>query len=589
MAFALVGIGTLWFFLVGLPVLASLLWLCLQFARAERARFAITLGVRIPAPPLDLSTGAGWWRRIRRFLAAPAARRQFGYALIRFPLSLAEAAIVTAMWSFALAILGLPVLGWLMYGVDVLRNPAEITATAALGLILLLAAPHLTQGLAVADTAIARYLIGPGSGADMTVRIGELERSRARVVTAAQAERRRIERDLHDGAQQRLVALAMDLGRAKARFADDPEGAKAIIDQAHADAKGALTELRNLVRGVHPPVLTDRGLDAAISGLAALSPVPVTVHADLDTRPTASVEAIAYFVVAEALTNVAKHTRATRADGLARPPRGRAACHDPRRRRWWCRPARAGPVRPGGPGRRGGRAAVGTQPGRRPDRHRGRAAMRIVIAEDSVLLREGLTRLLAEAGHDVVAAAGEAEEFLRAVGRHEPDAVVVDVRMPPTFTDEGLRAALVVRSRWPAVGVLVLSQWVEERYATELLSDRPGGVGYLLKDRVADLAEFLDALSRVAAGGSALDPEVVAQLLARSRHPLAGLTAREREVLALMAEGRSNAAIAAALVVGEGAVAKHINSIFAKLRLAPADRDHRRVLAVLRYLGADRP
>jgi DNA-binding NarL/FixJ family response regulator len=213
--------------------------------------------------------------------------------------------------------------------------------------------------------------------------------------------------------------------------------------------------------------------------------------------------------------------------------------------------------------------------------------MRVVIAEDSVLLREGLTRLLDEAGHDVVAAAGEAEEFLRAVGEHEPDVVVIDVRMPPTFTDEGLRAALVVRSRWPKVGVLVLSQWVEERYATELLSDRPHGIGYLLKDRVADLTEFLDALERVAAGGSALDPEVVAQLLARSRHPLAPLTAREREVLGLMAEGRSNAAIAAALFVGDGAVEKHINSIFAKLGLAPADRDHRRVLAVLRYLGAD--
>jgi len=220
--------------------------------------------------------------------------------------------------------------------------------------------------------------------------------------------------------------------------------------------------------------------------------------------------------------------------------------------------------------------------------------VRVVIAEDSVLLREGLARLLAEARHDVVAAAGEAEEFLRAVGEHHPDVVVVDVRMPPTYTDEGLRAALVVRSRWPDVGVLVLSQYVEERYATELLSDRPvkgegagGGVGYLLKDRVADLTEFLDALDRVAAGGSALDPEVVAQLLTRSRHPLASLTAREREVLALMAEGRTNTAIAATLYVSDGAVEKHINSIFAKLGLAPADRDHRRVLAVLRYLGAE--
>ncbi len=210
--------------------------------------------------------------------------------------------------------------------------------------------------------------------------------------------------------------------------------------------------------------------------------------------------------------------------------------------------------------------------------------MRIAIAEDSVLLREGLTRLLAEAGHEVTAAAGDAEAFLRAVSASQPDACVVDVRMPPTFTDEGLRAALVVRDRWPDVGVLVLSQWVEERYATELIAGRPHGVGYLLKDRVADVTEFLDALCRVAEGGSAFDPEVVAQLLARSHHPLGGLTPREREVLALMAEGRSNAGIAAALVVGGGAVEKHINSIFTKLGLSPGERDHRRVLAVLRYL-----
>ena len=313
------GIGTLWFFLAGLPVLAAMLWLCLQFARAERARFASTLGVWIAAPPLDLSSGAGW-RRISRVLAAAATRRQFGYALLRFPLSLAEAAIVTAVWSFALAMLGLPLFGWLVLrfewhiGGTLPHGPAKMAAATAVGLAILLAAPHLTQGLAAVDTAVARYLIGPGSSADMTERIGELERSRARVVDAAETERRRIERDLHDGAQQRLVSLAMNLGRAKARFADDPDGARAIIDQAHGEAKEALAELRSLVRGVHPPVLTDRGLDAAISGLAALSPVPVSVRADAEPRPTASVEAIAYFVVAEALTNVAKHARATRAD-----------------------------------------------------------------------------------------------------------------------------------------------------------------------------------------------------------------------------------------------------------------------------------
>ena len=211
--------------------------------------------------------------------------------------------------------------------------------------------------------------------------------------------------------------------------------------------------------------------------------------------------------------------------------------------------------------------------------------MRVAIAEDSVLLRKGLVLLLEEAGHEIVATVGDAEAFLRAVSDTTPDACVVDVRMPPTFTDEGLRAALLVRDQWPDVGVLVLSQWVEERYATELISGRPHGVGYLLKDRVADVTEFLDALTRVAEGGSALDPEVVAQLLARSRNPLDELTPREREVLALMAEGRSNSAIAQALVVGGGAVEKHINNIFTKLGLAPGDRDHRRVLAVLRYLG----
>ena len=210
--------------------------------------------------------------------------------------------------------------------------------------------------------------------------------------------------------------------------------------------------------------------------------------------------------------------------------------------------------------------------------------MRVVIAEDSVLLREGLSRLLVDAGIDVVAATGEAEEFLRLVDAQRPDVVVVDVRMPPTFSDEGLRAALVVRQRWPEVGVLVLSQYVEERYASELLAERGGAVGYLLKDRVADVADFIDALRRIAGGGSVLDPEVVAQVLARSRSPLASLTPREREVLGLMAEGRSNVAIASALSVGEGAVEKYISSIFSKLDLTPADSDHRRVLAVLRYL-----
>jgi DNA-binding NarL/FixJ family response regulator len=213
--------------------------------------------------------------------------------------------------------------------------------------------------------------------------------------------------------------------------------------------------------------------------------------------------------------------------------------------------------------------------------------MRIVIAEDSVLLRAGLVEVLEKFGIEVVAAVADADSLLAAVDTHNPDLAIVDVRMPPTFTDEGIRAALVLRRGKPPVKVLVLSQYVEERYATELLSEQTSGVGYLLKDRVADVREFVDALNRVADGGTALDPEVVAQLLIRRRDdPLRRLTPREREVLALMAEGRSNAGIATALVVSDSAVAKHINNIFAKLDLAESpDNDHRRVMAVLRYLG----
>ena len=217
--------------------------------------------------------------------------------------------------------------------------------------------------------------------------------------------------------------------------------------------------------------------------------------------------------------------------------------------------------------------------------------MRILIAEDSVLLRAGLTRLLLDAGEEVIASVGDAEELVTAVERHQPDLAVVDVRMPPTNTDDGLRAALEIRARWPRVGILVLSQYVEERYATELLADRTGdaaGLGYLLKDRVADVNEFVGAVRRVGEGGTALDPEVVAQLLARSRRrdPLAALSPREREVLAHMAEGLSNSAIAESLVVNESTVEKHVTNIFTKLDLPPTDHSHRRVLAVLRWLGA---
>jgi DNA-binding NarL/FixJ family response regulator len=212
--------------------------------------------------------------------------------------------------------------------------------------------------------------------------------------------------------------------------------------------------------------------------------------------------------------------------------------------------------------------------------------VRVVVADDAVLLREGLVRLLTESGHEVLAAVGDGPSLVEAVVAHRPDVAIVDVRMPPSHTDEGLRAAVEARVRVPRTPILVLSQYVEVSYAEDLLADRAGAVGYLLKDRVSEVAEFLDAMQRVATGATVLDPEVVGQLLVRRRRddPLRSLTPREREVLGLMAEGRSNTAIARKLVVTDGAVEKHVKNIFTKLDLPPDDEQHRRVLAVLAYL-----
>jgi signal transduction histidine kinase len=310
------GIALLPVFLTGVPVLAGTFWLCLWMARAERARFALLLGEDIPVGPLP--GGKTWLRRMVAPLTSVAAWRTALYALIRFPLGALQFVLVTAVWSLGLVLVTAPCYAWALPGggahIDghLIRSTGTLTGGVLLGLVLLLVAPVVTRGLATADALTARGLLGSGRE-ELTARIGALETSRAKVMDAAEVERMRIERDLHDGAQQRLVSLAMELGRAKAKFGSDPEAAAAIVSQAHEQAKEALVELRNLVRGVHPPVLSDRGLDAALSGLAALSPVPVTVSVDLPDRPPAAIEAIAYFVVAEALTNIAKHAHASHA------------------------------------------------------------------------------------------------------------------------------------------------------------------------------------------------------------------------------------------------------------------------------------
>ena len=392
----------------------------------------------------------------------------------------------------------------------------------------------------------------------------------------------------------------MTLGLAREKLDQDPERARALMDEAHAEAKAAMTELRAIARGIHPAILDDRGLDAALSALAARSPVPVAITVRLAQRESQAVEGAAYYVVAEALTNIAKHADATEgrrrrvrcAEGTVvvrvsddgkggaalRPDGGLAGLADRVA-------ALGGALRIESP--TGGPTTLTAELAREPDR----ASKRVVIAEDSVLLRAGIARLLDDAGDQVVAAVDNAELLLAAVAEHLPDICVVDVRMPPTFTDEGIRAAVEIRRRHPRVAVLVLSQYVEERYATDLLADgQAGGVGYLLKDRVADVREFVDALHRVAGGGTALDPEVVSQLFARRRRTpgIDQLTPRETEVLQLMAEGRSNGGIADGLVVSAGAVEKHVNNIFAKLGLTPDSGDHRRVLAVLKYLEGGR-
>ena len=312
----LISLAVLPLALLGIPVavvtLAAMDFVC----RVERARTAVLLGVIITPPASEPLTDGRWWRPRWRGLLGSQRWRQAAAVVLLVPGQLAGFALATVVWPTALTLLALPFYvaagGTVSLGSGTISGKPALTGCVIAGLAVLLLAPPITRATAVALAALSRRLLGPNRQRALVARVGELERSRAAVTDAAAAERRRIERDLHDGAQQRLVAMIMELARAKARLsADDTGAARALIDRAHEQAQTALTELRHLVRGVHPPVLSERGLDAALSGLAALCPAPVDIDVRLTTRPTATIESIAYFVVAEALTNIAKHARAT--------------------------------------------------------------------------------------------------------------------------------------------------------------------------------------------------------------------------------------------------------------------------------------
>jgi signal transduction histidine kinase len=310
-------------FMVGVPLLALALALCRWFAALERARYRLVLGVEIPPPDPVGKPAGSLVERFRALVRTPARWREAGYHLLRFPLSAVQVVLITAVWLLPLGGLSLPIYNWSLphgganLGLFTVRTWWSLALVFLVSLALLVNSPRMVRWLGIADLAVARRLLGPDR---LAARVGELERSRAAVVVSAEEERRRIERDLHDGAQQRLVALAMQLGRARSRFGSDPDGARALLDEAHSEAKLALAELRDLARGLHPAVLTDRGLDAALSGLAARSPIPVVVEVDpaAGAQSVPVVDAIAYFVVAEALTNVAKHAQATRAAVVVR-------------------------------------------------------------------------------------------------------------------------------------------------------------------------------------------------------------------------------------------------------------------------------
>jgi PAS domain S-box-containing protein len=450
----------------------------------------------------------------------------------------------------------------------------------------------------------------------------ELRASRARIVEAADTERRRLERNLHDGAQQRLVGIALLLRLAAAALGDDATDSRRTLERSSEELSLALAELRELARGLHPAILTSGGLGVALESLAGRAPVPVAITGTPPQGLPEAVEAAAYYLVAEALTNIAKYARASAAQVRVELRDGRAVIEV-------SDDGVGGADAGGGSGLRGlvdrvealgGGLEVHSPLGdgttlraeipchapadERPDaptertdevfaavRARvveraagpGVSSLRVVVAEDSLLLRAGVVRVLEDAGFEVVGQAGDAARLLQEVRAHRPDLVVTDIRMPPTYTDEGLQAAGLIRAELPGTGVLLLSQYAEEAYALQLLRESTAGTGYLLKDRVSEPRAFADAVRQVAGGGSVLDPELLAAML--GGRPVEALidelSTREREVISCMSQGRSNEAIAQEMNVSERAVESHVASIFTKLALPPMGDDRRRMLAML--------
>jgi PAS domain S-box-containing protein len=435
------------------------------------------------------------------------------------------------------------------------------------------------------------------------LRLGEVEESRARIARAAYAARRTIQRDLHDGAQQQFVSVALQLENARGLIEERSPQASGLVAAAQADLQDAIEGLRRLAQGIHPAELSERGLEAALRTLAKRSAASINVTVERSGRLAPEIESAAYFIAAEATANAVKHASANQIDIEVTSARDelRVTVTDD---------GGGGASFMEGTGLQGLRdrtEAIGgdltvDSPIGGPtvltadlpllhSSHRMSFAdgqLRVVIADDAAMIRQALVELLGSSGIEVVAQVGDAPALLQEVERHSPDIAIVDIHMPPTQTHEGVHAAIEIRQRFPGVGILLLSSYVESKEVIELFAAAASGVGYLLKDSVADVDQLLDALERISEGGIVLDPKLVVDMVGKTLRPdpLEVLTAREREVVELMAEGRSNTAIAGMLWVTEGAVEKHIRHIFSKLRIPVGPDTHRRVLAVLTFLDA---